>query len=403
MLMRVRFSCLPAALVISVAVAVAGCSSTVTGSVVKPSSAPAAEGTGTSALDPGNYPAKPGTPYGNANSAGVGAVIDAHRMAANVVLPDEVDPALTTPSWFNTGTLGMPGVISIDIPSPGPEIAAAHHVLFGFSTCRVSGGGGDQELLINVVLRFPDPAAATAAASELAAKVPPPVPGHPVPIPNYPAALAAAYDAQDFHAVASFDPHGPYLLYQYAQSPQGADAAAHLVAATLDLQMPRIDAFVPTDPAHLPDLPIDSTGFLNRVVPPDKGAEGMANFGDYQPQGALHFEADPSARQMYAAAGVDAVAILRTTVYRARDHAGAQQMVEMAAADTGTRPGAKPDAGVVGVPSVKCFDMGQTRRDESEARFQCFGSADRYAFKAVSAQLLDVQQQMASQYLMLTD
>jgi hypothetical protein len=389
---RVAFSLLSV-----VALAVAGCTSTVPGSVVKATNAPGAHAP---ALDPGGYPAKPATPYGNANSASLGAVVEAHRMAANVVVPDEVDPALTKPSWFNTGTLGMAGVISIDMPSPGAEIAAAHHVLFGFSTCRASGR--DQELLINVVLRFPDPAAAMAAATELAAKVPPPVPGRPVAIPDYPPALAAAYDAQDFHAVASFAPHGPYLLYQYAQSPQGADGAAHLISATLNLQVPRIDAYVPTDPAHFGDLPIDSAGFLNRVVPPDKGAQGMANFGDYQPQGALHFEADPKARDLYAAAGVDAVAILRTTVYRARDPVGAAQMIEMAAADAAAQPGAKPGAGVAGVPSAKCVDMGQSRQDYSPARFQCFGSADRYAFKAVSAQLADVGQQMASQYLMLT-
>jgi hypothetical protein len=399
MRIRVPFCILPA---VALVVAVAGCSSTVTGSAEKITNDAGAAGTHTTGLDPGHYPAKPTSPYGNANSTGVGAVVDAHRMAANVVIPDEVDPALTKPSWFNTGTLGMPGVISIDIPSPGPEIAAAHHVLFGFSTCRASRGPGGAELLINVVLRFPDPAAASAAATELAAKVPAPVPGHPVKIPNYPAALAARYDADDFHAVASFVPHGPYVLYQYAQSPHGTDAAAHLVGAALDLQVPRIDAFVPTDPARLPDLPIDSAGFLNRVVPPDKGAEGMANFGDYQPQGALHFEADPKARELYAAGGVDAVAILRTTVYRARDAAGAQQMVEMAASDAASRPGAQPDVGVAGVPSAKCFDMGQARSEDSRARFQCFGSVDRYAFKALSAQLLDVQQQMASQYLMLT-
>lgn len=396
---RVPFSPLLAVALVAV---IAGCTSTVAGSAVKATGGSTVGGTNSSRLDPGNYPAKPGSPYGNANSPGVGAVIDAHRMAANVVVPDEVDPALTKPSWFNTGTLGMPDLISIDIPSPGPEIAAAHHVLFGFSTCRVSAGPADQEMLINVVLRFPDPAAAVAAATELAARVPPPAPGHPVPIPNYPAALAAAYDAQDFHAVASFVPRGPYLLYQYAQSPQGPDAAVRLVATTLDLQGPRIDAFVPTDPAHFPDLPIDSTGFLNRVVPPDKGANGTADSGTYQAQAALHFEADAKARQLFAAAGIDAVAILRTTVYRARDAASAQQMAEMAAADTGVQPGAKPDVGVPGVPSAKCFEMGQSPRDVSPARFQCFAAAGRYAFRAASQDLLDVQQQMASQYLMLT-
>ncbi|MBV9091134.1 MAG: hypothetical protein JO044_14750 [Mycobacteriaceae bacterium] len=392
---RVPFSPVLAAALVAV---VAGCTSTVAGSVISPSRG----GTDAARPDPGNYPAKPASPYGNADSPAVGAVIEAHRMAAEVVVPNEVDPALTKPSWFNTGTLGMPDVLSIDIPSPGPQIAAAHHVLFGFSTCRVSAGPVDRQMLINVVLRFPDPPAATAAAAELADRVPPPVPGHPVPIQNHPAALAATYDAPDFHAAASFLPHGPYLLYQYAQSPQGTDAAARLIATTLDLQTPRIDAFRPTDPARFPDLPIDSIGFLNRVVPPDNGVKGTADFGAYQPQAALHFEADANARQLYGAGGVDAVAILRTTVYRARDPVSAQQLAAMAAADTAVQPGAAPAAGVPGLPSAKCFENRQRSRDQSAARFQCFGTAGRYSFKAASQDLLDVQQQMASQFLMLT-
>jgi hypothetical protein len=399
MRLRVPFSWMLATVLVS---GVAGCTSIVAGSVVKAVDAATVRGANPSALDPGKYPAKPRAPYGNANSAGGGAVIEAHRMAANVVLPDEVDPALTGPSWFNTGTLAVPEVVSVDIPSPGPQIAAAHHLLFGFSTCRVSGGSGGQEMLINVVLRFPDPAAASSAAAELAAEVPPPVPGHPFAIPDYPTALAAAYDAQDFHAVASFVPHGPYLLYQYAQSAQGVDAAAHLVDATLGRQIPRIDAFVPTDPAHFPDLPNDSSGFLNRVVPAEAGNQAMANLGSYQPQAALHFEADPKAQELYTAGGVDAVAILRTTVYRARDPVGAQQVAEMAAADTVAEAGTEPQSGVPGVPFAKCFDTRRARRDEAQARFQCFGSADRYAFKAGSGDLIDVQQQMAAQYLMLT-
>lgn len=390
-------------LALTLVLGVGGCTATVSGSAVRQGAAPnniptVAGGPNIAELDPGNYPTRPQPPYGPANSATVGVTMEAHRMAANVVVPNEVDPTLTRPSWFNTSTLGTSELISVDIPPPGPDIAAAHHVLLGFSSSRTSQGPVDRKVLINAVLRFPDPADASDAATELAAKTPSPTPARAIPIPYFPTALAAAYDDEDFHAVASFLAHGPYLLYQYAEAPGGVGAAADLVAATLNLQIPRIDAFVPTAPAHFRDLPIDPTGFLNRVVPPGTGTQDSANFGEYQPQGALHFEADPRAASLYAAAGVDTVAILGTTVYRARDAAGAQQMVEMSAADAAAEPGATPAISLPGLPSAKCFDVGQNTRP----RFQCFGRADRYAFKAASADARDAQQQMASQYLMLT-
>ncbi|HUO37994.1 MAG TPA: hypothetical protein VMU34_09220 [Mycobacterium sp.] len=382
---------------VGVLLALNGCTATVPGS---PRDASGAGGSrGAAQLDAGRYPTQPRTPYGNANSPTTGAVMEAHRIANNVVLPNEVDPTLTKPSWFNTGTLATSDAIAVDIPAPGPDIAAAHHVLLGFSSCRTS----ESDILINVVLRFPDAAAAAGAASELAAKVTPPVPGRPVAIFNHPQAQAVGAEAEDFHAVESFLPHGPYVLYQYAQSDHGADAAAHLVAAALDLQVPRIDGFVSTDPARFPDLPIDPDEFLNRVVPTDdktSAADAMTNLGDYQPQAALHFEPDPKAAALYSAGGVDAVAILRTTVYRARDAGAAEQMVDLAAADVAAGRGVKPVAAVPGLASAKCFDLGASER--SQPRFECVGSADRYVFRAASQHVRDAQQQMASQYLLLT-
>ena len=100
------------------------------------------------------------------------------------------------------------------------------------------------------------------------------------------------------------------------------------------------------------------------------------------------------------AAGVDAVATLKTTVYRARDAAGAQSLEDASVREAAARPGAKPAADVPGLPFAKCFEFTQSDQDPA-ARFGCFARADRYQFEAWSQAAADVHQQISSQYLML--
>ena len=174
----------------------------------------------------------------------------------------------------------------------GPRLLpSARHLLAGFSTAR--NGSGMKKSLIIPVLRFPDPGSAADVAKPLAAVPVGDTPVRPFATPRYPDAIARTYDAPQSglqgggHVTEGYLPHGPYLLYPWAQTPDSPDASAAMVAATFDQQIPEIDAFAPADPAAIATPPPDPVGFLNRVVPAEKNTAGDVNFGGYQPYAGL--------------------------------------------------------------------------------------------------------------------
>jgi hypothetical protein len=391
-----------AALTALMAVALTGCATVLGGTPVKAPHDVNAEGADLAVLETGNFPTAPRAPKGAAGDDKFGTVLEGHRMADNVVLPTDVDTALTEGLSVNVVTMQQNHGISIELPDPAQAIVTAHRMLAGFATARRNKDSTRN--LINMVLRFPDAAAAADAAQQLS-QIPPPSPKAPFPVPRYPTVISSTMDTTDIgtqHAVEAFLPHGPYLLYAWASSAQRPDDGAALIANLFDRQIPKIDAFSPTPADQLANLPIDAVGFLNRVLPADNDAPGSVDFGGFTPYAELHFQDDPlQAEADFAAGGVDAVARLRTTVYRARGAAGARHLLDSAAAAAQAKPGAQPSAGVAGLPFAKCFEF--TQPEESHTlRFACFATADRYQLEASSQQARDVRQQIAAQYLMLT-
>ncbi len=393
-----------AALAALLAVALTGCATVLGGTPVKAPHDINAEGADLAVLETGNYPTAPRAPKGAAGDDKLGTVLEGHRMADNVVLPTDVDATLTEALSVNIITMQQDQGISVELPDPGQAIVTAHGMLAGFASARRNKESTKN--LINMVLRFPDPASAADAAQQLFTQIPPPNPKTPFPVPRYPTPLSSTMDTNDLgryqHAVEAFVPHGPYLLYAWAQTADRPDDAAAMIADLFDRQIPKIDAFSPTPADQLAGLPVDPFGFLNRVLPPDKDAPGSVNFGGFAPYAALHFQDDPlQAQADFTAAGVDAVAVLSTVVYRARDAAGARHLLDSTATSAQAKPGAQPTAGVDGLPSAKCFEF--TQPEESQTpRFGCFATADRYQFEAWSQQARDARQQIAAQYLMLT-
>jgi hypothetical protein len=133
-------------------------------------------------------------------------VLEAHRIAEYVVAPWEVDPALHAFGGLIDTALSGPVATAQTIADNGvleppvAEVAGAHGFISGFFTAHVTTQTGPESGgLINAVLHFLDPAAADAAASEMAAKNSPPFgapPGAPVPIREFPDAAAQAFDAR---------------------------------------------------------------------------------------------------------------------------------------------------------------------------------------------------------------
>ena len=352
---------------------------------------------GAAALDTGNYPITPTPTLGTAGSATYGRILEGYRMANYVVVPNQVDPGLLRARPQNTFVLRS----ADDLPDPLPPEQPQHFVV-GFSTARSSAGPRSQ-VLINVVLRFTDAAAAGDAASAMAAYYS----GVGVSrstvtvwIPGHPNTSAFQSEADDGAALSSVTARGSYVLYQYAVS-DGLDKASTLVAKTLDVQEPMIDRFVPVDSSRLADLPADPTGLMRRTLPMGPTDAPFNHIRVYQAAAALHVMPNPSSSAaLFTAAGVDAVSLGKTTVIEAANSVGAQRIADTLAASR-ENSGYHPAAGGIGLASARCFDGGRDG-DTSPRRFYCVGLASRYAFEVFSDQERDAHQQVAAQYRILT-
>ena len=116
-----------------------------------------------SKLDAGNYKTTPRAALGEAGKPEVGALLEAQRLANYVTGPWEVDPSLTAPLAFGIGpgSLALPGgakALTTFFSPDQNEAMAIDGYLYGFATARQVA---KQKQLMNVVLRFTDPAAAS--------------------------------------------------------------------------------------------------------------------------------------------------------------------------------------------------------------------------------------------------
>ncbi len=414
------------------AVLASGCTSTTTGTAT-PAATGVDAGANVALMDTGTYDTASSRPFGSAGDDIDGAkVLEAHRMADFVVAPWEVDAEL----------VNMPGALSLGMIGPIPTlkimrnngvlkddliaVAEKHSFVTGFSTVRLSPETtGQPRSLHNVVLRFPDPAAAEATATEMAAAEAA-RPGEPTPepaaVPNTPEALAFASTIErpggkpgegTVNKVVSFTAHGPYLLYQEAQTAQAflGTSALGLVDGALVIQKRRIDEFTPTDLGAMRDLPIDPSGQLlaKTLTAPDGGSPFM--IGVWNANAWLNFELKPlQAKAVFSTAGVDLVSQRLTTVYQAANADGATRIVDSLVDELSNLPWVRDIDGVTGLPGARCFHRTQGGLPGTSPatwqrvvwQFKCVASVDRYAYTAFSADVKLVRQQMAAQYRILS-
>lgn len=397
-----------------VAVALSSCATVIAGTPRIAADTTNPDNADIGALRPGNYPTQPRQPRPRAGSQAAGAIFEAQRMAAATVGPWEVDPDITRVLSVNTTPVPTAASLWIDFPKPVPDIAEKHGYLTGFSSGRAAGMEEPTKTLILAVLRFPDEPSAAAAATEMAAEqmkvllpdnvaVPTPIPGHPEAIGT--TRPGTAKDKPTTVAEA-FTAHGPYVLYQWTELENGGiDAATSMITRALDLSVPRIDAFRPTETWGFANLPSDPVNLLLRTLPLGPDDKAYPPMGSYPPAAALHYETDPLASsRLFDTAGVDGMSMINTVVYRARDPEAARLIADLATQQfkSGSNDD-HPAAEVPGLPKSQCFD----RRTDSiamkakQSQFYCVATAGKYAFKTSSQQLDDAHQQAAAQYLML--
>ncbi|UCZ60740.1 DUF7373 family lipoprotein [Mycolicibacterium phocaicum] len=376
----------------------AGCTTVTTGDATKDPSFKPGDAI-VSLLNPGNYPTAPKPGPAMKPGAESGRIIDGERMGEYVVGPWEVDPQLLTIDVTSTGLL-----ISVrSVLSPAlDELAQKHHLVYGFGSARGTAIGADHNRgLQNLVLRFPNPEEAAAAAAEFYEQYPSiqdPSARLNLPVQGHPEARAFETTSSDGTFAAKIvAAHGPFVICEYATTQETADASMQLATKTLDLQARRIDDFEPTDPAQFASMQTDPEGLLSRTVPTK---EHIGNQGLWGPRGILHYNDDPlQTGAMLTAAGVDVVSVRGTHLYRAKDTAAATQLAQKFAEPDGKNP-TYPGPAVSGLPSAKCQAVDAAA---VKARiYACSAALDRWVYTASSLQPFDATQRMASQYLLLT-
>jgi hypothetical protein len=300
-----------------------------------------------------------------------------------------------------------------------PIIAGADGMPFviGFMSERKAPGANPPMSLRNAVLRFATPDVANAVAhnmTEAAMHMPrdrtvTPVVTQPetaLPIPGHPDTRATLLNFlegnQSIQEITALTAHGPYVVIQVARCAAGPDCEASLAARTLDLQLPLIDTFTPTDPRQFPTLPQDPTGLVSKTLPLPPDQATITSGAAYPPAGALHLDADPThTGPALTAAGVDYASVNLDTLYQAKDPTGAQSLASTLADNAAAEPGTQRAAPAPGLPQSRCTQMFDPSGLAS--RYWCVASVDRYVIKVIARQLDNAHQQLAAQYRILSD
>lgn len=384
-----------------------GCTRVVDGEAARAPGGPAPGAVDPALLVPGNYPTKPQGALGTAGSPEQGARVEAARMASAVVGPWEIDPKLSEgvlPTGVFTSARQLKAVTS------GADAAGQHQFVTSFFSTRRNK---DNTLsMVSGLLRFPDPAAAAQAATDMhAATLAPPADEYGIqrvamPVPDHPESLATGStsknsfgDARTSGDVEVLTARGPFILYEWAKTLDGPDAAMGMAKNALDKQIPRVDGFSPTEVGALSELAIDPTGLLAKTIPgsSDTGSPGLPTNLTFDRAGALHFQSDPTgSSSLFDKAGMDVWATGKTGVYETRDAQAAADVANAFAQEM--RTGGSEEAAVPNLNGSQCSKKQQL----TVVLFSCFSTADKYVIEATAPQLVDAQQQSAAQYLMLT-
>lgn len=372
------------------------------------------QGTGVSgeldvrALDTGKFPTAPPKISTRLDDLGY-ARLEAARLADAVLSPHEVDPKYS---------IGASARVHTDAQSVGqylaePAIAVLvnHGFVLGFSTGsaedvppRIDAADSRQRDGLTVtVSRFPDAAAAKAAAAELDAVDLGLNPENAaVGLPKYPDARAHWRPA--FPTLGSTTPHGNYVISVLAET-RTADID-RLVDATqkyLDAEVAELDKFAATPIGKFSTLHQDPDGLLVRVIhdkgvvsPPDGQGEVVLTLRGY-----LNYVQDQSGRlPVLQRAGVDRIAVAPSAFgFRAADDAAAARFVTESA-ELGKAVDRRAVDPPTDVPGAACV---QDYVAPKEAQFRCFVSYRRYAALVLGGRLWETQQRAAAQYALLAN
>lgn len=358
------------------------------------------------ALDHGGYALEP-VPgdFDDAPSRVRGSLVESVRIGERLLFADRVDPDLIE----GDGGGVVVGPNGVDELLSGVQKTALDpfDVLAGFGAIGSNGQLDNEQkdkLLSITILSLPDAEQAGAAAHAMAAAdfganaENAPLP----PLPEYPAALS--------HWRPGVPTVGSWLVWKnlvirvYAKviDPR-AEVLTDLLTRTYRAQLAELDTFVPTPPADLATLKLDSGHLLTRMVKTGEYWPDRWEFMVYGPRSYALLLDKPSARlRDFEASSIDAVAVAHNKfLHRAKDqdaaqtHAENEEKVLLAADYTAITAPA--------LAGVSCFRAARPNTEVSAARrFVCVVRRNEFVVRMYSNQESDVRQLAVAQYALLS-
>lgn len=388
--------------IVAAVIGVGGCASPVRGTGV------AAE-LDVRTLDTGRFPTAPPKMSVLLDDVGY-ARLEAARMADAVLSPHEVDPKYSTGASALMHTDAQS--VTRYLAEPVLPVLLKYGFVLGFSTgsadavlplTTAASGSHEREGLTVTVLRFPDAAAAKAAAAELDAVDFALNPENvAVTLPKY--ADSRAHWRPSVPTLGSTTAHGSYVISVLADS--RTPDINRLVEATqkyLDAEVIELDKFTPTPVGKFSTLRQDPDGLLARVIhdqgvvpPPDGQGEVVLTLRGY-----LNYLLDQSGRfPVLQRAGVDRVAVTADAFgFRTRDDAAAARFVTESA-ELGPAVDRRAVDPPADVPGALCV---QDYLAPKNGQFRCFVAYRKYAALVLGARLWETQQRAAAQYALLAN
>lgn len=359
----------------------------------------------TALLDPGRFPTEPREALGTPNNEDSAKLVEARRMGDVVVLPFEIDGTLLS-MQSASGPTRNPRSLSGSIYFTVLTGIADH----GFVTAFLSEGGTasySTTMLSNLVLRFPTPEDAEAAAAgmvdrALAAE------GSDgarqfelLPVPERPDATFLQDIDSSYPRAYAFSAHGPFVLALIGKDSQIENSKKRMYSL-LDKQKEALDEFTPTPVDQLMSLDVDPPGLLARTLPSPPNARDAEKLGLFTPHAVLNFSDNPVRdEKLFAKTGLEWAAFGQAAVYQVRDAKAAAELAEEWGKDKAAAGYSRADQ-ISGMPDARCQLSPASEYSTSKPRsYHCVATADRYVIEVVSGSEYEAHQKVAAQYMML--
>ncbi|MBJ8347832.1 hypothetical protein [Antrihabitans sp. YC2-6] len=365
----------------------------------------------------GDYSPEP-TEVADPRTQTQGIALESMRLGDAVAAPSDIDPTLDDNWLSRVGTVLTPDEAAGDLynnlfAGVARPVIERHGLLGGFV---VSGSDvpltpeGDRaansSTITMTVLRFPDDAAAEAAAREIdqadfdeARDL-----NQKVQIPGYPE--ANSHWRPNIASLAATTAHGPFVVDVFVFRPApDLNALTGMVRKAYDAQFPLLDEFKATPEDEIADLPADPYGVFERGLSTSPGGitvDGHENWA-YGPKGFAHFLSKDDRERLLpllTEAGVVQVSATKDgSVIEARDDAATTKLQTDVVNSTDTRKQFDSPAEIK--DSTICFE--DTAAEPDGPQFGCYVRYRTYLASVTSDDKKDLSEKAIAQYAVLAN